>query len=129
MKRQTTIRFLAEIILVSILGWNLYFMGTRGVAGVVISLALVWLAWMGMSTSRFRLIKWFSLIGVVLTVTGLVGLSLAIHAYPDSNTLGGWGLILGPIFWLGLLVSIFVLLAWAVVGLIWLWRRKVKRVA
>ena len=124
-----TIRFLVEIVLVSILGWNLYFMGTWGVAGVVISLALVWLVWMGMSTSRFRFLKWFSLIGVVLTITGLCGLTLAIHANPNSNMLGGWGLIFGPIFWLGLLVSIFVLLAWAVVGLIWLWRRKVKHVA
>jgi hypothetical protein len=129
MKMRSTIPLVVEIVLVSILGCNLYFMGAWSVWGVGISLVLAWLAWMGMSTARLRLLKWFSLIAVVLTVTGLCGMSLAIHAYPESNLLGGWGLILGPIYWLGLLISVFAVLAWIVVGLSWLWRKKVKHAA
>jgi uncharacterized membrane protein len=79
-----------------------------------------------MSTSRFRLLKWISAIGVSLTLIGLGGLSVAIRAYPDSNLLGGWGLILGPIYWIGLLISFVAVLFWIVVGLRWLWRRKMK---
>lgn len=125
MKPRTSIRLVVELVLVAILGWNLYFMGAWSVAGVGISMVLAWLFWMGMSLSRFRPLEWFSLIGVVLAVTGLSGLNLAIHAYPNSSLLGGWGLILGPIYWLGLLICSFAVLAWMVAGLIWLWHRKV----
>jgi hypothetical protein len=76
--------------------------------------------------NKFRFLKWVSVIGVSLTSVGLGGMLLAIRAFPDGNLLGGWGLILGPIYWLGLLVSFISVLAWIVVGLRWLWRRAMK---
>ena len=79
-----------------------------------------------MKTTRFRLLKWTTIVGVSLTLIGLGGMLLAIHAYPDSNLLGGWGLILGPIYWFGLLLFLISVVAWCVVGLRWLWHRKVK---
>lgn len=129
MKTRTTIRLIVQILLVSILGWIDYSIGGRIVVGLVYWLVLALLAWMGLSASRFRVLKWFSLIGVGLTVIGLSGLLLAMYAYPKSNMLGGFALIFAPIFWLGSLICIPVVLAWIVVGLGWLWRRKVREAA
>jgi hypothetical protein len=129
MKTRTTIRLVVQILLVSILGWIDYSIGGRIVVGLVYWLVLASLAWMGLSASRFRVLKWFSLIGVGITVTGLSGLLLAMYAYPNSNMLGGFALIFAPIFWLGSLFCIPVVLAWIVVGLGWLWRRKVRHAA
>jgi hypothetical protein len=53
-----------------------------------------------------RALKWITAIGVGLTLIGAITISMAIRAYPQSNLLGGWGLILGPIYWLGLLLCI-----------------------
>jgi hypothetical protein len=64
-----------------------------------------------------RALKWMTAIGIGLSVVGYILISMAIRAYPNSNLLGGWGLILGPIFWLGLLICIVAALAWIVVGL------------
>jgi hypothetical protein len=77
--------------------------------------------------NKFRFLKWISVIGFSLTFIGLGGMLLAIRVYPDSNLLGGWGLILGPIYWLGLLISFVSMLVWIVLGLCWLWRRASKQ--
>lgn len=42
------------------------------------------------------------LVAVVLTGIGLAGLLVGEHFHPDSNLLGGWALVFGPIYWLGL---------------------------
>jgi len=70
-----------------------------------------------------KILKWISVIGLALSAVGLGGLLLAIHAYPDSNLLGGWALIFGPVYWLGLLVSLVSALAWIAAGLRWLWHK------
>jgi hypothetical protein len=70
-----------------------------------------------------RALKRISLIGVGLVVIGFTGLLIAIRAYPNSNLLGGWGLILGPVYWLGLLVCFLAALAWIIVGLLVVLRR------
>jgi len=75
---------------------------------------------------KFRFLKWISVIGFSLMSVGLGGMLLAHFAHPESNLLGGWGLILGPIYWLGLLISFVAVLAWIVVGLRWLWRKMMK---
>lgn len=122
-------RLLVEALLVCILGWNLYLLGAWNVLSVSLMLMLASLFWMGLSTSRFTILKWTSLISVGLTVIGLSGLSLALHAYPDSNLLGGWGLVFGPMYWLGGLMSFIAAMAWIVVGLGRLWRGKIKDAA
>ena len=81
---------------------------------------------MNKSPGKRRCLKWSSAIGLGLMSVGLCGMLLAHFAYPDSNLLGGWGLILGPIYWLGLLISFVSVLAWILVGLRWLWRKMVK---
>jgi hypothetical protein len=73
-----------------------------------------------------KYLKWMSVIGFGLMSVGLCGMFLAHFAYPDSNLLVGWGLILGPIYWLGLFISFVSVLAWIVVGLRWLWRKMMK---
>ena len=73
------------------------------------------------SANKRQYLKWISVIGFGLMSVGLCGMLLAHFAYPDSNLLGGWGLILGPIYWLGLLISFVSVLAWIVGGLRWLW--------
>ena len=70
-----------------------------------------------------RALKWISLIGVGLTLFGFTGLLIAMRAYPNSNLLGGWGLILGPVYWLGLLICVIAALAWIAVGLLAGFRR------
>jgi len=79
-----------------------------------------------MITSRHRFLTWFSITGVGLTLIGLGGLSWAFHVHPDSNLLGGWGLIFGPIYWFGLVLSLVAALAWSLLGLRWLWLKKMK---
>ena len=64
-----------------------------------------------------KTLKWISVIGLVLTIIGAVTIAMAIRAYPQSNLLGGWGLILGPIYWLGLLLCLVAVLGWIIVGL------------
>lgn len=122
-------KLLVEALLVCILGWNLCFIGAWNVLSVSLMLMLASLFWMGLGTSRFTVLKWTSLISVGLTVIGLSGISLALHAYPDSNLLGGWGLVLGPIYWLGGLMSLIAAMAWIVVGLSRLWLGKTKDAA
>jgi hypothetical protein len=65
-----------------------------------------------------RALKWVSLIGLGLALIGFIGLSMAIRFYPNSNLLGGWGLVLGPVYWLGLLICFVAVLIWIVVGLL-----------
>jgi hypothetical protein len=77
-----------------------------------------------MNTPPHRFLKWFSVIGASLTLSGLGGLLLAYWAYPGSNLLGEWALILGPLYWLGMVISLVSALAWTVVGLCKL-RRKI----
>jgi len=77
--------------------------------------------------SNFKSLKWISIIGFALTSVGLGGMLLAHSAYPDSNLLGGWGLILGPIYWLGLPIFFVSVLGWIAVGLRRLWRKSTKR--
>lgn len=54
------------------------------------------------------------IVSLVLLVGGWLGLSLAIRVYPQSNLLGGWGLILGPIYWLGQLLLVVAVIWWVV---------------
>jgi drug/metabolite transporter (DMT)-like permease len=68
-------------------------------------------------TAMIKALKWISVAGIVLAIIGVITISLAIRAYPQSNLLGGWGLILGPIYWFGLLLCVVCALAWIVVGL------------
>ena len=49
---------------------------------------------------------WVTTVGAIATVSGYFGLLLAEQVYPESNLLGGWALILGPIYWIGLLLLI-----------------------
>jgi hypothetical protein len=122
-------RVFVEAVLVCVLGWDLFLIGAWSVVGVGLALVLAWLFWLGLSTSGFKILKWTSLIGAGLAVIGLTGISLAIHTYPNSNLLGGWGLVFGPIYWLGGLMSLIAAIAWIAVGLSWLWRRKAKDAA
>ncbi|HEY3855820.1 MAG TPA: hypothetical protein VGO67_15635 [Verrucomicrobiae bacterium] len=64
-----------------------------------------------------KALKWISVIGLVLTIIGAVAIGMAIRAYPQSNVLGGWGLILSPIYLTGLVLSLVAALGWIVVGL------------
>jgi hypothetical protein len=65
-----------------------------------------------------RALKWTSATGLALALAGFAGLSIAIHAYPNSNLLGGWGLVFGPVYWLGLLICAFAALGWILTGLV-----------
>jgi hypothetical protein len=47
---------------------------------------------------------WVTVVGGIATLFGYVGLFIAGQIYPESNLLGGWALILGPIRWLGMLL-------------------------
>ncbi|WP_372521573.1 hypothetical protein [Sulfuricaulis sp.] len=49
---------------------------------------------------------WVTTVGAIATVSGYLGLLIVEQVYPESNLLGGWALILGPIFWTGLLLLI-----------------------
>ena len=64
-----------------------------------------------------RALMWVSGIGLSLFAVGFIGLSIAINAYPDSNLLGGWALLFGPIYWLGWLLVGLAVIGWVVVGL------------
>lgn len=81
----------------------------------------------GQITSNMKSLKMISLVGLALVSVGLGGMLLAYEAYPDSHLLGGWGLILGPIYWLGLLIVFGSVVAWLVVGSRLLWRKMRKR--
>ena len=51
---------------------------------------------------------------LVLSVGGWVGLEIAIRVYPESNLLGGWGLILGPVYWVGLILLLIAVVWWLI---------------
>ena len=68
-------------------------------------------------------LKWISTLGIAALVLGFVGLSIAIRLYPDNNLLGGWALVLGPVYWLGWLLSGLALLGWIAAGIVAALRR------
>lgn len=50
------------------------------------------------SKSIRQLLLWAAMTGV-----GFVGLSIGLRLHPDANLAGGWALVFGPIYWLGIL--------------------------
>ena len=69
------------------------------------------------------ILKWMTVAGAGLLVIGYVGLSVAMAAYPDNNLLGGWALILGPLYWLGWLLGGLAVLGWLGAAIVVLLRR------
>ena len=50
------------------------------------------------------------IIAVASTLVGFTGLSIAIQFY-DDNLMGGWALLFGPIYWLGMLLMVVALVS------------------
>ena len=69
------------------------------------------------------ILKWMTVAGAGLLVIGYVGLSVAMAAYPDNNLVGGWALILGPLYWLGWLLGGLAVLGWSAAALVAVMRR------
>lgn len=51
-------------------------------------------------------------LGAILLLVGIGGLWLGMQRYPDSNLLGGFALVFGPIFWVGAVTLPFGLVRW-----------------
>lgn len=49
----------------------------------------------------------------LVAAIGFAGISLGLSLFPHSNLLGGFGLIFGPINWLGLIALVVSLIGWA----------------
>ena len=72
---------------------------------------LVWTAAVGApSTVHAKRLVNAHLIGTAITGIGYLGLQAAAVSNPNSNLLGGWALIFGPLLWLGVLVSAILVL-------------------
>lgn len=57
----------------------------------------------------------------MLAAVGLVGISFAglkvgEHLHPESNLLGGWALVFGPLYWTGIFLSVAAVLRATIVG-------------
>lgn len=61
---------------------------------------------------------WVTIVGLIATVSGYIGLLIAEQKYPESNLLGGWALIFGPVYWLGLLLLMVAVLS-GTISFIW----------
>lgn len=59
----------------------------------------------------------FVFVSAGTTAVGALGLGLGLLLFPDSNLLGGLGLIFGPIYWLGLFLLAFSVFIWVVAAL------------
>ncbi len=57
-------------------------------------------------------LKWMTPIGIAALAVGFLGLWMAFRFHPDSNLLGGWALVLGPIYWLGWLLTTVSVFGW-----------------
>jgi hypothetical protein len=69
-----------------------------------------------------RPLCWFGVVAVFPGVLGIAGLLLGVALHPNSNMLGGFGLIFGPIWWRGGPVAVTVVIVSVTV---WVWRRLV----
>lgn len=86
------------------------------------TLVLAWTAIAGPSTAKPGLVRFVLGSGIVAGV-GYGGLRLGMALFPESNLLGGLGLIFGPINWLGalgLLIGVIMVIA----ERIWYWCRR-----
>ena len=54
----------------------------------------------------------FVVVAAAVTAIGLLGLGVGYLLFPDSNLLGGLGLVFGPIYWLGLVLLAAAVVAW-----------------
>lgn len=49
-----------------------------------------------------------------IAVVGFVGLAVGTIRFPNSNLLGGYGLVFGPLWWIGAPYLAIVILAWLI---------------
>ena len=72
---------------------------------------LVWTVAVGAPSTVHAKWLWRAhLIAAAMTGIGYLGLQVAALSNPDSNLLGGWALIFGPLLWSGVLVSAILIL-------------------
>jgi hypothetical protein len=57
---------------------------------------------------------WIFVVSGLIWAVGYAGLIVGYFRYPDSNLLGGYGLVFGPISWLGGYVFIITFLIWII---------------
>ena len=65
-----------------------------------------------LSTKQRSLFWWLFTLSLSVAGVGLGGLLVGMALFPESNLLGGFGLIFGPLWWLGATLLVVVTLAW-----------------
>ena len=70
-----------------------------------------------------RTLTWTTIAGVASLLLGYAALRSAYHFYPDSNLLGGWALVLGPLYWLGWLCSAVGVIGWILAAIVGVTRK------
>ena len=65
-------------------------------------------------TLRMRNSTRFVIVSAAVAALGACGLACGLLLFPDSNLLGGFGLIFGPVYWLGLVALALSLVGWLV---------------